>query len=150
MKRELSDKEQELSKMRLEKEELHHQKENLEARLQTYKSQQKHTCVPCRSCGLCKPVHICTCATGSSISTGDINTTKVFLVACNLRMEYMSFFSYRFEFPQIMLERLERERDTARADVERLIEERDALRERLKVTKIIKLCIKIISCLISH
>lgn len=32
-----------------------------------------------------------------------------------------------------MLERLERERDTARADVERLIEERDALRERLKV-----------------
>lgn len=32
-----------------------------------------------------------------------------------------------------MFERLERERDTARADVERLIEERDALRERLKV-----------------
>lgn len=34
---------------------------------------------------------------------------------------------------QTLLERLERERDTARADVERLIEERDALRERLKV-----------------
>lgn len=31
------------------------------------------------------------------------------------------------------MEHLERERDIARADVERLIEERDALRERLKV-----------------
>lgn len=36
---------------------------------------------------------------------------------------------------QMMLERLERERDTARADVERLIDERDALRERLKVQR---------------
>lgn len=39
------------------------------------------------------------------------------------------------KFAQTMLERLERERDTARADVERLIEERDALRERLKVAR---------------
>lgn len=42
-------------------------------------------------------------------------------------------FLFQFRFVQTMLERLERERDTARADVERLIEERDALRERLKV-----------------
>ena len=32
-----------------------------------------------------------------------------------------------------MLERLERERDIARADVERLIDERDALREKFEV-----------------
>lgn len=32
-----------------------------------------------------------------------------------------------------MLDSLERERDTARADVQRLIEERDVLYERLKV-----------------
>lgn len=31
------------------------------------------------------------------------------------------------------MERLQRERDLAKGDVERLVEERDALRERLKV-----------------
>lgn len=31
------------------------------------------------------------------------------------------------------MERLQRERDVAKGDVERLVEERDALRERLKV-----------------
>ncbi|XP_025989831.1 centrosomal protein of 135 kDa isoform X2 [Solenopsis invicta] len=107
LKRDLSNKEQALSKAHREKEELCHEKEDLEARLQTYKSQQRQ-CIPCRSCSLCKPVRICTCATDSPISSGDINTTKT------------------------ILERLERERDTARADIERLIEERDALRERLK------------------
>lgn len=34
---------------------------------------------------------------------------------------------------QVILTRLERERDTARADVERLTEERDILHERLEV-----------------
>ncbi|XP_032671730.1 centrosomal protein of 135 kDa isoform X2 [Odontomachus brunneus] len=109
LKRELGDKEQALSKAQREKEELCHEKEDLEARLRTYKGQHRQTCVPCRSCSLCKPIRICTCASGSPIATGDISMTKT------------------------MFERLERERDTARADVERLIEERDALRERLKM-----------------
>ncbi|XP_071559650.1 uncharacterized protein [Temnothorax nylanderi] len=116
LKRELIDKEQVLSKIHQEKEELCHEKEDLEARLQTYKGQQRHMCIPCRSCSLCKPVRICSCASGSPISTGDISTTKA------------------------MLERLERERDTARADVERLIEERDALRERLKMMSDTHVC----------
>ncbi|XP_011883028.1 PREDICTED: centrosomal protein of 135 kDa [Vollenhovia emeryi] len=116
LKRELSDKEQALSQAHREKEELRREKEDLEARLHTYKSQQRHKCIPCRSCSLCKPVRICTCASGSPISTGDISTTKT------------------------MLERLERERDTARADVERLIEERDALRERLTMMSDTHVC----------
>ncbi|XP_036150015.1 centrosomal protein of 135 kDa isoform X2 [Monomorium pharaonis] len=111
LKRELSDKEQALSKAHREKEELYHEKEDLETRLQTYKSQQRQICIPCRPCNLCNSVRTCTCTTDSPISSGDISTTKT------------------------ILERLERERDTARADVERLIEERDALRERLKGTR---------------
>nr|XP_012228872.1 PREDICTED: centrosomal protein of 135 kDa isoform X3 [Linepithema humile] len=109
LKRELGDKEQALSKAQLEKEEFYHQKEDLEARLQTYKNQQRQTYAPCIPCSLCKPACICTCVTGSPISTGDLSATKT------------------------MFERLERERDTARADVQRLIEERDALRERLEM-----------------
>ncbi|XP_029664442.1 centrosomal protein of 135 kDa-like isoform X1 [Formica exsecta] len=105
LKRELSDMEQTLSKAQREKEELYYQKEDLEARLKTYKDNQRQACIPCRSC---KPVHTCTCMSDSSIS-GNISATKT------------------------MLERLERERDTAKADVERLIDERDALRERLKM-----------------
>ncbi|XP_077254912.1 uncharacterized protein LOC143893424 isoform X1 [Temnothorax americanus] len=116
LKRELIDKEQVLSKIHQEKEELCHEKEDLEARLQTYKGQQRQMCIPCRSCSLCKPIRICSCASGSPISIGDISTTKT------------------------MLERLERERDTARADVERLIEERDALRERLKMMSDTHVC----------
>ncbi|KYN02704.1 hypothetical protein ALC62_06504 [Cyphomyrmex costatus] len=108
LKRELNDKEAALSKAHQEKEEQYNRKKDLEARLQTHKN-QRHMCIPCRSCSLCKPIHICTCASNSPISTEDISTTKT------------------------MLERLERERDTARADVERLINERDALRERLEI-----------------
>ncbi|KAL0118049.1 hypothetical protein PUN28_009021 [Cardiocondyla obscurior] len=108
LKHELSDKDQAMRKTQREKEELRLKNEDLEAQMQTYKSQQRHMCIPCRSCSLCKPVRTCTCASGSPISTGDINSTK------------------------FMLERLERERDTARADIERLLDERDALRERLK------------------
>lgn len=78
LKRELGDKEQALSKMQREKEELFHQKEDLEARLRTYKSQQRQTCVPCRSC---KPVHTCTCTSGASIITGDTSARKVFTTA---------------------------------------------------------------------
>ncbi|KAL6426094.1 hypothetical protein ACFW04_008989 [Cataglyphis niger] len=99
LKHELINMEQALSKAQREKEELYYQKEDLEARLKTYKENQR--CIPCRSC---KPVCNCTCAADSSISA-----TKT------------------------MLEHLELERDTARADVERLIDERDALRERLKM-----------------
>ncbi|KYN32569.1 hypothetical protein ALC56_13050 [Trachymyrmex septentrionalis] len=109
LKRELSDKEQALSKAHREKEELCHKKKDLEARLQTYNNQQRQMCIPCRSCSLCQPIRICTCASGSPVSTKDVNTTKT------------------------MLERLERERDTARADIERLIDERDALREKLEI-----------------
>lgn len=89
LKRELSDKEQTLSKAHREKEELCHEKEDLEARLQSYKGQQRHMCIPCRSCSLCKPVRICTC-TGSPISTGDISATKVFN---DLQVKHM-FYSY--------------------------------------------------------
>ncbi|KYQ59569.1 hypothetical protein ALC60_01410 [Trachymyrmex zeteki] len=109
LKRELSDEEQALSKAHREKEELYHKKKDLEARLQTYQNQPRQMCIPCRFCSLCKPIRICTCASGSPVSTGDVSTTKT------------------------ILERLERERDTARADVERLINERDALRERLEI-----------------
>ncbi|XP_072746619.1 centrosomal protein of 135 kDa [Anoplolepis gracilipes] len=105
LKRELSDMEQALSKAQREKEEFYYQKEDLEARLKTYKDSQRQTYVPCR----CKPVRACTCKPDSPISIENITATKT------------------------MLERLERERDTARADVERLIDERDALRERLKM-----------------
>ncbi|XP_011052549.1 PREDICTED: centrosomal protein of 135 kDa isoform X2 [Acromyrmex echinatior] len=106
LKRELSDKEQALSKIHREKEELCHKKKDLEARLQTYNNQQRQMCIPCRSCSLCQPIRICTCASGLP---SDVSTTKT------------------------MLERLERERDIARADVERLIDERDALREKFEI-----------------
>ncbi|XP_050457152.1 centrosomal protein of 135 kDa isoform X3 [Cataglyphis hispanica] len=101
LKHELINMEQALSKAQREKEELYYQKEDLEARLKTYKENQR--CIPCRSC---KPVCNCICASDSPIFA-----TKT------------------------MLEHLELERDTVRADVERLIEERDALRERLKGTR---------------
>lgn len=78
LRRELGDKDQALSKAQREKEELYHEKEDLEARLQTYKHQQRQTCTPCISCSLScssKPAHICTCASGAP--TGDLGATKV-------------------------------------------------------------------------
>lgn len=81
LKRELGDKEQALNKAELEKEELHHQKEDLETRLQTYKNQQRQMCTPCRSCSLCKPASVC--VSGLPISTGDLSVTKVLEVAYN-------------------------------------------------------------------
>lgn len=79
LKRELSDKEQALSKAHREKEELKkYHEEDLEARLQTYTCQQRQMSIPCRSCSaLRKPVRACTCASGSPISTGDISTKVV-------------------------------------------------------------------------
>lgn len=117
LKHELSDKEQALSKAYREKEELSYEKKDLETRLQTHKNHR----------------HICTCAcvSGLPISNGDVNT-KVFNGFAN-KTNILYLFQSRFV--QTMLERLERERDIARADVERLIEERDALRERLKVKR---------------
>ncbi|XP_020277537.1 centrosomal protein of 135 kDa-like isoform X2 [Pseudomyrmex gracilis] len=111
LQRELSDRDRALSKALRERDELCHEKQELEARLQAYKGGQPNKlCVPCRSCSLCKPVRLCTCSPpGAAKTTADIGATKT------------------------IVDRLERERDTARADVERLIEERDALRERLKM-----------------
>lgn len=106
LRRQLNEKEQAMAKLQREKKALDREKFNLEARLQTSKTQQKRSCISCsprRSSGPCN------CSTTPSPSSGDASSTKV------------------------MLERLERERDTARADVDRLAEERDALRERLKV-----------------
>ncbi|OAD55996.1 hypothetical protein WN48_04029 [Eufriesea mexicana] len=60
---------------------------------------------PYRSCNVCKRDAVCNC----SPVMKDIGKTKD------------------------IIERLEHERDIARADVDRLIEERDALRERLKM-----------------
>ncbi|CAK9809654.1 Centrosomal protein of 135 kDa [Anthophora quadrimaculata] len=60
---------------------------------------------PCRPCNVCKRVGACNC------SPSVMKDSKV----------------------KGIIERLEHERDIARADVERLIEERDALRERLKM-----------------
>lgn len=74
LKRELSDMEQALSKTQREKEELYYQKKDLEARLKTYKDQQRQVCAPCRSC---KPVRTCTCMPDSPISAG--SATKVYL-----------------------------------------------------------------------
>jgi len=83
LRRELGDKEQALSKAQRAKEELYHQKEDLEARLQTYKNQQRQTCTPCRSCSLCKPARTCTCVSDPPISTGDLSATKVLEVTYN-------------------------------------------------------------------
>ncbi|XP_026829507.1 testis-specific gene 10 protein isoform X3 [Ooceraea biroi] len=109
LKTELSDKEHALSKAQRQREELYREREDLQARLKACKNHQRRTCIPCRLCNLCQPVHICTCASTSSISARDVSATKT------------------------ILERLERERDTAGADVERLLEERDALRKRLEM-----------------
>lgn len=65
--------EQALSKTQREREELHYQKEDLEARLKTYKDQQRQVCVPRRSC---KSVRTCTCMPDSPISAG--SATKVY------------------------------------------------------------------------
>lgn len=84
--------EQALSKAQREKEELCYQKEDLEARLKTYKDQQRQGCVPCRSC---KPVHTCTCMSESPISAGNISAAKVFTV-CKLNVLF-AISTFQFE-----------------------------------------------------
>ncbi|XP_026666533.1 centrosomal protein of 135 kDa [Ceratina calcarata] len=103
LKCELNEKENALEQLQREKKELYREKTNLETRLQAYKSEHK---APCRPCNVCKRVGVCNCSP-SSLKDGS-------------RMKNV-------------IERLEHERDIARADVQRLIEERDALRERLKI-----------------
>ncbi|KAK9309932.1 hypothetical protein QLX08_000568 [Tetragonisca angustula] len=103
LKCQLNEKENALDELQREKKELYREKTNLETRLQTYKTEHK---IPCRPCNLCKRGVACNC---SPPVTKDLDKMKN------------------------IIERLEHERDIARADVDRLIEERDALRERLKI-----------------
>ncbi|XP_043259475.1 centrosomal protein of 135 kDa-like isoform X2 [Colletes gigas] len=103
LKRHLSEKENALDELQREKKELFREKANLETRLQTCKTEHK---MSHHLCNVCKHGTSCKC---SSPSMRDISKTKG------------------------IIEHLEHERDIARADVERLIEERDALRERLKM-----------------
>ncbi|XP_043584009.1 centrosomal protein of 135 kDa-like isoform X1 [Bombus pyrosoma] len=103
LKCELNEKENALDELQREKKDLHREKTNLETRLQTYKTEHK---APYRPCNVCKRGVGCNC---SPPVMRDVGKTKN------------------------IIERLEHERDIARADVDRLIEERDALRERLKM-----------------
>ncbi|XP_046487529.1 centrosomal protein of 135 kDa isoform X1 [Neodiprion pinetum] len=109
LRRQLNEKEQAMAELQRENKALDREKFNLEARLQTSKTQQRRPCVPCSPYSPCRPAGSCNCSTASPPSRGDASSTKA------------------------VVERLERERDTARADVDRLVEERDALRERLKI-----------------
>ncbi|XP_043665843.1 centrosomal protein of 135 kDa-like isoform X1 [Vespula pensylvanica] len=103
----LNEKEKIIFELQKEKNDLYHEKKELEA----YKNQQKKSFTPSGSCKLYKPVS--TYAQLSSTLPHDIH----------------------IETTKVMLDSLERERDTARADVQRLIEERDVLYERLKGTQ---------------
>nr|XP_034195948.1 centrosomal protein of 135 kDa isoform X3 [Osmia lignaria] len=103
LKLQLTEKESAVDELQREKKELYREKVNLEMRLKNYKAEHKSSCRPCN---VCKRGNSCNC---SLSAVKDISKTKS------------------------IIERLEHERDVARADVERLIEERDALRERLKM-----------------
>ncbi|XP_015438396.1 PREDICTED: centrosomal protein of 135 kDa-like [Dufourea novaeangliae] len=83
--------------------ELQREKMNMETRLQNDKTEHKASYRPCN---LCKRGTSCNCSPPNFKDSNKMKNT---------------------------IERLEYERDIARADVERLIEERDALRERLKM-----------------
>ncbi|XP_076748654.1 uncharacterized protein LOC143422118 isoform X1 [Xylocopa sonorina] len=103
LKHELCEKENALDQLQREKKELYREKTNLETRLQTCKAEHK---APYRPCNMCKCSVACNCSPSAVIDVGKSKN---------------------------IIDRLEHERDIARADVERLIEERDALRERLKI-----------------
>nr|XP_012140543.1 PREDICTED: centrosomal protein of 135 kDa-like isoform X2 [Megachile rotundata] len=103
LKLQLTEKESVVDELQREKQELYREKFNLETRLQSYKAEHKSSCRPCN---VCKRSTSCNCALSA---VKDISKAKS------------------------IIERLEHERNIARADVERLIEERDALRERLKM-----------------
>ncbi|XP_043502360.1 centrosomal protein of 135 kDa [Polistes fuscatus] len=101
----LNEKEKIIFELQKEKNDLYHEKKELETQLEVCKSQQKRSCASCTSGAVgTSSMH------PSSTLSHDIGT----------------------ENAKVMLDSLSRERDTARADVQRLIEERDALYERLK------------------
>ncbi|XP_015111623.1 centrosomal protein of 135 kDa isoform X3 [Diachasma alloeum] len=103
LKHRLNEKEMRVTELQREKRELCREKFELESRLQGCRNRSS----PCKVCNECRSVGPCVCLPLSSIpETGGSK------VSCS---------------------RLERERDTARSDVERLMEERDILRERLKM-----------------
>ncbi|XP_053977812.1 centrosomal protein of 135 kDa isoform X1 [Hylaeus volcanicus] len=103
LKRHLSEKENALDELQREKKELIREKSNLETRLENYKTEEK---ISHRACNACKHGTLCKCSLSNMRDASKMKGT---------------------------IEHLEHERDIARADVERLIEERDALRERLKM-----------------
>ncbi|XP_076665146.1 uncharacterized protein LOC143367341 isoform X2 [Andrena cerasifolii] len=98
LKCQLGEREIALDEVQRQKNELLHEKINLEARMQSCKNDRRTSHRPCN-----------VCKRGTSCSCSPSSKTKG------------------------IIDRLEHERDIARADVERLIEERDALRERLKM-----------------
>ncbi|XP_076179711.1 uncharacterized protein LOC143152941 isoform X3 [Ptiloglossa arizonensis] len=99
----LSEKENALDELQREKNDLCREKVNLETHLQMYKTEHKMSHQPRK---VCKHGTSCKCSPSTMRNIGKSKG---------------------------IMEHLERERDIARADVERLIEERDALRERLKI-----------------
>ncbi|KAK2585798.1 hypothetical protein KPH14_010403 [Odynerus spinipes] len=104
----LNEKEKTIFELQKEKNDLYREKMELEARLEAYKNQQKRSCTSCKSCKMCKPVGCYAYQPSTVPFDVDNNTTKV------------------------LLDSLEHERDTARADVQRLTEERNVLYEQLK------------------
>ncbi|XP_015181799.1 PREDICTED: centrosomal protein of 135 kDa [Polistes dominula] len=104
----LNEKEKIIFELQKEKNDLYHEKKELETQLEVCKSQSKRSCLSCASGAVGTSMQH-----PSSTLSHDIGT----------------------ENTKVMLDSLSRERDTARADVQRLIEERDALYERLKGTQ---------------
>ncbi|XP_063979258.1 centrosomal protein of 135 kDa isoform X2 [Diachasmimorpha longicaudata] len=103
LKHRLNEKEMRITELQREKRELCREKYELESRLQGCRNRSS----PCKTCNECRSVGPCVCLSLSPRpETGG---------------------------SKVLYSRLERERDTARSDVERLIEERDILRERLKM-----------------
>lgn len=107
----LNEKDKTIFELQKEKSDLYNEKAELEAQLEVYNNQQQKSCTSCKSCKICKPVGSYSYTSSAVAFDKDANTKKV------------------------TLDSLEHERDTARADVQRLIEERNALYEQLKATR---------------
>ncbi|KAK0096267.1 hypothetical protein PV326_005918 [Microctonus aethiopoides] len=106
LKHQLNEKEAQIAELQRDKRGLSREKFNLENRVQMTKP---HSRSPCNYCKVCRSMNACICP--SSVRITDETSSG----------------------PKIMLTRLEHERDTARADVERLTEERDILHQRLEL-----------------